>query len=132
MHRASASLALTVLLTASCGDEPTAPTSADRTKFVGTWGGSYACPGGGSVADTLGIALGAGALDFSIIIHANAGNPDTVSGSLTEPNKIDLPAQSMGGVPGTTAQIISHGAVLTYNQAVSGFTCGGTNYAKVP
>ena len=133
MHRASpTTVALAVLLTASCGsDESTGPTSADRTKFVGTWGGSYTCPGGGPTADTLVIALGGGPLDFSIIIHAKFANPDTVSGDLTEPNKINVPQHSMGGAPGT-AQITSQGALLTYSQTGFGITCGGTSYAKAP
>jgi len=133
MHHASpTTLALSVLLTASCGgDEAAGPTSADRTKFVGTWGGSYTCPGAGAAADTLVVALGTGALDFRIIIHARFANPDTVSGNLTQPNKIDVPQQSMGGGPGT-AQIISQGALLTYSQTGFGVTCGGTDYAKVP
>lgn len=132
MHRASpTTLALAVLLISCGSDEPTAPASADRAKFVGTWGGSYACPGGGPTADTLVIDLGAGALDFGIIIHARFANPDTVSGELTEPNRITVPQQSMGGAPGT-AQITSHGTLLTYSQTGLGITCGGTNYAKVP
>ena len=133
MHRASPTmLALAFFWTASCGsDDPAGPTSADRTKFVGTWGGSYACPGGAPTADTLVIALAGGALDFSIIIHAEAGNPDTVSGTLTQPNTITVPQQSMGGAPGT-AEITSQGALLTYNQSGFGITCGGTDYAKAP
>lgn len=119
------------LFTASCSDDATAPTSADRAKFVGTWGGSYTCPGGGPFSDTLVIDLGGGQLDFSIIIHEGFANPDTVSGDLAEPNRINVPQQSMGGLPGT-AQITSHGALLTYNQTGSGITCGGTNYAKAP
>lgn len=89
------------------------------------------CPGGAPTADTLVVALGGGALDFSIIIHAKFANPDTVTGSLTEPNKINVPQQSMGGAPGT-AQITSQGTLLTYSQTGLGITCGGTDYAKVP
>lgn len=119
------------LVTASCSDEATAPTSADRAKFVGTWAGQYACPGGGLTPDTLVMNLGGTPLGFSIIIHAGAANPDTVSGDLTEPNRINVPQQTMGGAPGTV-QITSHGTLMTYNQTGSGITCGGTDYAKVP
>jgi len=125
-------LALVALFLASCGgDESTQPTSADRDKFVGTWAGSYRCPGGAPLPDTLVVNLGGGALDFSIIIHVGFANPDTVSGDLTEPNLIRIPQQSMGGAPGT-AQITSAGALLSYSQTGFGITCGGTNYARVP
>ena len=124
-------LTVAALLMVSCSDGSTGPTSADRTKFVGTWGGSYTCPGGGPTADTLVMNLGATPLGFSIIIHAGFANPDTVSGELTEPNRIDVPQQSMGGAPGT-AQITSHSTLMTYSQTGLGITCGGTDYAKVP
>ena len=124
-------LTLAAPLTASCGSDTTGPTSADRAKFVGTWGGSYTCPGGGPTADTLVINLGGSSLGFDIIIHARFANPDTVSGDLTEPNLINVPQQSMGGAPGL-AQIRSQGALITYNQTGFGITCGGTDYAKVP
>jgi hypothetical protein len=98
---------------------------------VGTWGGTYTCPGGGPFADTLVIDLGGGQLDFSIIIHVEAANPDTVSGELAEPNRINVPQQSIGGASGT-AQITSQGALLTYSQTGFGITCGGADYAKAP
>jgi len=127
-------VALLILL-ASCSkpnsSEPTGPTSADRAKFVGTWAGSYSCPGGTPTPDTLVIRLGSGALDFSIIIHEEALNRDTVSGDLTGPNVISVPEQSMGGAPGT-AQITSQGVLLVYSQTGFGITCDGTNYARVP
>jgi hypothetical protein len=127
-----AALALAVLLTASCGgDGSTAPSSADRAKFVDTWAGSYSCLGGAPTPDTLVIGLGGGALDFNIIIHVGSANPGTVSGDLTAPNLISVPQQSMGGAPGT-AQITSQGALLAYSQTGFGITCGGTNYARVP
>ena len=115
----------------SNSDKPTGPSSADRTKFVGTWAGSYSCLGGDPTPDTLVISLGGGALDLSIIIHVGFFNPDTVTGELTEPNLIKVPEQSMGGVLGT-AQIKSQGALLTYSQTGFGITCGGTNYTRVP
>src|SRR5580765_70422 len=88
LHRVAA-LAPVVLLAASCGgDGSTAPSSADRAKFVDTWAGSYSCPGGAPTPDTLVIGLGGGALDFNIIIHMGFANPDTVSGDLTAPNLI--------------------------------------------
>jgi hypothetical protein len=122
-------------LLASCStpssNESTGPTSADRAKFVGTWAGSYSCLGGAPTPDTLVIRLGSGALDFSIIIHAEFVFPDTVSGDLTGPNLIKVPQQTMGGFPGT-AQITSQGALLAYSQTGLGITCGGTNYARVP
>jgi hypothetical protein len=107
----------------------TGPVSADRDKFVGTWAGSYSCGLGTPVHDTLVIALGGGALDFSITIHSTSANPDTVSGELTAPNQIKVPQQSMGGSPGT-AEITSRGALLAYSQTGFGTTCGGDNYAK--
>jgi hypothetical protein len=123
---------LAALLSVSCASNgPTEPTSADRGKFVDTWAGTYGCPGGPSTSDTLGISLGAGALDFSIIIHVGSANPDTVSGTLTTPNLIKVPLQAMGGVPGT-AQIAYQGALLVYTQGGIGITCGGTAYARVP
>jgi len=125
-------LPLVALLMASCdGDESTEPTSTDRDKFVGTWAGSYGCPGNTPVPDTLVVGLGGGALDFSIIIHMGFLNPDTVSGDLTEPNLISVPQQSMGGAPGT-ARITLKGALLAYSQTGFGITCGGTDYARVP
>lgn len=127
-------VALLILL-ASCSkqnsNEPTGPSSADRAKFVGTWAGSYSCLGGAPTPDTLVIRLGSGALDFSIIIHAEYAYPDIVSGDLTGPNLISVPQQTMGGFPGT-AQITSQGALLEYSQTGLGITCGGTNYARVP
>jgi len=127
-------LASAALLMASCDDdgstEPT-PTSADRDKFVGTWAGTYRCPGGNPFPDTLVVSLGGGALDFSIIIHVGFANPDTVSGDLTEPNLITVPEQSMGWASGT-ARITSQGALLAYSQTGFGITCGGTDYARVP
>lgn len=127
-----AALALAALLTVSCGgDGSTGPTSGDRAKFVGTWAGSYTCPGGAPTSDTLAISLGGSPLGFDIIIHVEAANPDTVFGELTEPNLIRVPQQSMGGAPGT-AQIRSQGALVTYSQTGFGITCGGADYAKVP
>jgi hypothetical protein len=88
------SVVLLILLT-SCSkpssNESTGPTSADRTKFVGTWAGSYSCAGGNPTLDTLVIRLGSGTLDFSIIIHVGFINPDTVSGNLTGSNIITVP-----------------------------------------
>lgn len=125
-------LAPAAFLMASCdGDGSTEPTSADRDKFVGTWAGSYSCPGGNPFPDTLVVSLGGGALDFSIIIHMGFANPDTVSGDLTEPNLIRVPQQSMGGAPGT-ARITSQSTLLAYSQTGFGITCGGTDYARVP
>jgi hypothetical protein len=127
-------LALLILL-ASCSkpnsEESTGPTSADRAKFVGTWTGSYNCLGGAPTPDTLIIRLGSGAFDFSIIIHAEYANPDTVSGNLTGSNLIRVSEQTMGGFPGT-AQITSQGALLAYSQTGFGITCGGTDYTRVP
>ena len=127
-----APVALAALLTTSCGGNmSTEPTSADRDKFVGTWAGSYSCPGGAPTSDTLVVGLGGGALDFSIIIHMGFVNPDTVSGELRNPNLITVPQQSMGGAPGT-AQITYQGPQLAYSQSGFGITCGGTDYAQVP
>ena len=126
-----------VILEFSCkssvtsGDESPKLTSADRTKFVGTWAGSYSCLGGTPTADTLIIRLGNGALDFSIIIHAMFVNPDTVSGALTGLNVISVPEQTMGGFPGT-AQITLQDSLLAYSQSGFGITCGGPNYRHVP
>ena len=118
------------LFTASCSDEATGPTSADRAKFVGTWAGSFACPGGGPASDTLVINLGASPLGFSINIHVGFANPDTVSGDLAEPNRINVPQQTMGGAPGTAQ--ITYGTLMTYSQSGFGITCGGADYTKVP
>jgi hypothetical protein len=115
----------------SSSGKTTAPVSADRDKFVGTWAGSYGCFAGASTADTLVIRLGAGALDFSITIHSGFGNPDTVTGELTGPNQISVPEQSMGGAPGT-AKITSKGDLLEFSQTGLGVTCGGKDYARVP
>ncbi len=125
-----------LILIASCSkknnsEESTAPTSADRTKFVGTWAGSYSCPTGTPNADTLGILIGSGTLDFRIIIHKESVIPDTISGSLTDANIITVPQQTMGGFPGT-AKITYQGGVIIYSQTGFGITCGGTNYTKVP
>ena len=132
--KATLTVALLVLLE-SCSkpssNGPTGPTSADRANFVGTWAGSYSCPGGAPNPDTLVIRLGSGALDLSIIIHVESLAPDTVSGELTEPNLISVPQQSMGGFPGT-AKITYLGPLLAYSQTGLGITCGGTNYARVP
>lgn len=106
------------------------PTSADRDKFVGTWAGTYSCSGGIPVSDTLVISLGSGALDFTITIHVEALNPDTVSGELTEPNLINVPEQLLGGFPGT-AQITTQGDLLSFHQTGAGLTCGGTDYSLV-
>lgn len=130
MRSCSVLIGCVALFTASCSDEATAPTSADRAKFVGTWAGSYACPGGGPTADTLVINLAGSALGFSIIIHVEAVNPDTVSGDLTEPNRIDVPQQTISGAPGTAQ--ITYGTLMAYSQTGFGITCGGTDYAKVP
>lgn len=124
-----------LILLVSCSkpgsNEPTAPTSADRAKFVGTWAGAYSCLGSKPTPDTLVIRLGSGTLDFSIIIHAQYVFRDTVSGQLTGSNVIGVPEQTMGGFPGT-AQITSQGSLLAYSQSGLGITCGGTNYGKVP
>jgi hypothetical protein len=125
-----------LILIASCSkkdnsEESTAPTSADRTKFIGTWAGSYSCPSGTPNSDTLVILIGSGTLDFRIIIHKGTFNPDTVSGSLTESNIITVSQQTMGGFPGT-AKITYQSGLLIYNQIGFGITCGGTNYTKVP
>lgn len=130
--RCDATAALAALLTMSCGGNgSTEPTSADRNKFVGTWAGTYSCPGGAPASDTLAIDFGGGALDFSIIIHLGFANPDTVSGELMNPNLITVPQQSMGGAPGT-AQFTYQGAQLAYSQSGFGITCGGTDYSQVP
>jgi len=127
-----AAFVLAALLTASCGGNGTTePTSADRDKFVGTWAGSYTCPGVSPASDTLVISLGGGALAFSIIIHVGFVNPDTVSGELAEPTLITVPQQTMGGAPGT-ALIAYQGAQLAYSQSGFGITCGGTDYGRVP
>lgn len=124
-----------LILLASCSKEntnaPTPLSTADRTKFVGTWAGSYSCLGGSPTPDSLVIRLGSGTLDFSIIIHKHYFNTDTVSGNLTGSNSIGVPEQTMGGFPGTV-QISLQGAAMTYSQSGLGITCGGTNYTKVP
>jgi hypothetical protein len=125
-------LALAASLTASCGgDASTGPTAADRATFVGTWAGHYSCVGGAPAPDTLVIRLGPGALDFSIIIHVQTVNPDTVAGALTTPTVVHVPEQPMGGAPGT-ARITSTASLLAYSQTGFGITCGGTDYARVP
>ena len=101
--------------------------SEDREKFVGNWAGTYEC--GVSVPDTMFIWLGASELDFNIVIHAHAMNPDTVSGELSTLNVITVPEQSMGGYPGTAKVTYSNGN-LSYSQTGFGMTCGGTNYTK--
>jgi hypothetical protein len=124
-----------VLIFISCSksnsDSSDEPSSADLAKFIGTWAGSYSCPGGVETLDTLIISPGNNELELNIIIHAGYFNPDTVLGELTEPNLILVSEQSMGGVPGT-AQITSQGAQLKYYQTGFGITCGGTNYTQVP
>jgi hypothetical protein len=123
------------LLFISCSksdsDDSDQPTSADMDKFVGTWAGSYNCPGSDATLDTLIISLGNNEFELSIIIHAGYFNPDNVSGELTEPNLIIVSEQSMGGALGT-AEITLQGAQLTYYQTGFGITCGGTNYQQVP
>jgi hypothetical protein len=128
---AIAFLILFISCSESSSDKSTEPTSADRSKFVGTWAGSYSCLGGDASPDTMVIIFGNGSLDLSIIIHVEAFNPDTVSGVLTEPNIINVSEQSMGGAPGT-ALLTIQGSVLTYSQTGFGITCGGTDYTKVP
>ncbi len=120
------------LIIYACDNNPSSskdeqPISEDRTKFVGGWAGTYEC--GVSVPDTMFIWLGAGELDFDIVIHAHAMNPDTVSGELSTLNVITVPEQSMGGYPGTANVTYSNGN-LSYSQTGFGITCGGTNYTK--
>jgi hypothetical protein len=122
----------------ACGGDATpteppvaTPTSADRAKFVGTWQGSYACPGGPSSRDRLVVVAGTGALDVRVVIHADSFNPDTVSGTLTAKDQVTVPSQQMGGLPGT-AELVTASTALTYRQHGLGLTCGGTDYARVP
>jgi hypothetical protein len=130
---------LAFALTTACGDtastptEPPAatPTSADRARFVGAWAGSYACPGASATRDRLVVGPGTGALDLRIVIHADFFNPDTVSGTLTAKDRVTVPTQQMGGLPGT-ADLVVAGTSLTYRQSGLGITCGGTDYARVP
>lgn len=59
-------VSIVIFLLASCSKEnasaPAVPTSADRNKFIGTWGGMYGC--GTPQPDTLIIRLGSGEVDF--------------------------------------------------------------------
>ena len=123
-----------MVLFASCSkpnsSEPKGPVFDDRSKFVGTWAGSYSCLGGTPNADTLVIRLANAELDFSIIIHKQYAFTDTVTGSLTESNVITVPEQTMGGFPGT-AKITFKNELLEYRQSGFGITCGGADYARV-
>jgi hypothetical protein len=114
------------------GTQGNQPTAADRVKFIGTWLGSYRCPGQASAfQDRLIIAAGTGTLEFRITIHANTDGPDTISGTLATATRIDVPTQTLGGLSGT-ATITHNGLALSYQQSGLGITCGGTDYIRVP
>jgi hypothetical protein len=106
-------------------------TSADRDKFVGTWTGKYGCDVKTTIDDKMIIKAGSGALDLSIAIHENASNPDTVTGTLTSPTEVNVPAQSMGGATGT-AKLKLNGETLDFRATGMGITCGGADYTRVP
>jgi hypothetical protein len=77
------------------------------------------------------IKAGSGDLDVSITIHANASNPDTVTGTLTSPTEVNVPAQSMGGMSGT-AKLKLSGATLDFRETAMNMTCGGADYTRAP
>jgi len=105
--------------------------SDDREKFTGNWVGSYGCESVGvePVPDTMVIARGSGDLDFVITLHADFLNPDIVNGKLADIDVITVPAQNMGGAPGT-ARITYSNNMLTLTQAGFGITCEGIDYVK--
>jgi hypothetical protein len=108
-----------------------AATSADRDKFVGTWTGKYGCDANTTIDDKMVIKAGSGNLDLSITVHSNASNPDTVTGTLTSPTMVDVPAQSMGGMT-STAKLKLTGGTLEFRATAMGLTCGGTAYSRAP
>ena len=108
-----------------------AATSADRAKFVGTWTGHYGCDVKSMVDDQMIIKAGSGDLDLKITIHANAGNPDTVTGTLTSSTEVDVPAQSMGGMS-ATGKLKLNGATLDFRETAMSMTCGGADYTRAP
>jgi hypothetical protein len=125
---------VTVVPTANGGSSSnggSAATSADRAKFVGTWTGHYGCDVKNTVADKMVIKAGSGALDLSVTIHANGLNPDTVTGTLTSPTEVNVPAQSMGGMSGT-AKLKLNGATLDFRETAMSMTCGGADYTRAP
>ena len=115
--------------TRACGGA--ALSSDDRGKFIGNWVGSYRCESirVEPVTDTVVIARGSGDLDFVITLHADFLNPDIANGKLTDIDVITVPAQNMGGAPGT-ARITYSNNMLTLTQAGFGITCEGIDYVK--
>ena len=77
------------------------------------------------------IKAGSADLDLSITVHSNASNPDTVTGTLTSPTMVDVPAQSMGGVT-STAKLKLTRDTLDFRATAMGVTCGGTDYTRAP
>jgi len=104
-------------------------TSADRDKLVGTWTGKYGCDVRTTIDDKMIVKAGSGSLDLSITVHANASNPDTVTGTLTSPTEVNVPEQSMGGV-GSTAKLSLTGDMLDFHATAMGMTCGGSAYTR--
>ena len=123
---------LAIALFTACDKDDSAGTlkfsADDLNKFVGNWAGTYTVLNI-TTADTLNIALGSAGFNFSIIIHVNTINPDTVNGNLEDEYTINIPEQEMGGAPGT-ARIIYNNAVITYSQTGFGITGSGDDYTK--
>jgi hypothetical protein len=107
-----------------------APVAADRARFLGTWAGGYACPGGVPAPDTLAVRSGTGTLDVRIVIHVGSFGPDSVVGTLTAPERVDVPTPPMGGLP-RPAALRLRGTGLGYRQRGLGLTCGGADYRRV-
>ena len=82
-----------------------------------------------SPADTMFIAPGSGALDFSITLHAEVFDPDVVTGELTGPNVITIPEQTIGFFPGSGEITFSNNR-LSLVQRGLGLTCRGSDYIK--
>ena len=121
-----------VLLTAAIGtcggnEDTVGPASMDRDKFIGNWAGTYECSS--SPADTMFIAPGSGALDFSITLHAEVFDPDVVTAELTGPNTITIPEQTIGFFPGSGEITFSNNR-LSLVQKGLGLTCRGSDYVK--
>lgn len=114
-----------------CGDGSNALLfPEDRNRFLGTWAGSYACPGETAVPDTLTILPGTDALDFAITMHVGTASVCEVTGRLTAVDEISIPEQPFGS-GFAKARITLNGDFLTYEQTVDGTTCSGSAYGRV-
>ena len=96
-----------------------------RNAFLGTWKGTYF-----GLEDVMIIKKGASDTEVVITIHATFGSkPDKVKGKLVAVNKIDVPEQTMGHLPGTAVITLTDGK-LHLKQSGGGATYEGTGYEK--